>query len=96
MFFSSQIIEWLFLILIFVVIIFVSNILSKKRQGEVLAVIPQLKNQYRKEFVFFCDFVDYIDGDSENIQMHGESNNIISQSTKVLDYSGVEHTIGDI
>jgi hypothetical protein len=86
----------LLIIVIIISIIFITNRLAKKRQREVEALVPQLKNQYKKESVFFCDFVDYIDGDSENIQMHGESNNIISQSTRVLDFSGVEHTIGDI
>jgi hypothetical protein len=58
---------WLLGILLIIIVIFITNRLARKREREVEVLIPQLKNQYRKEFVFFCDFADYIDGNDESI-----------------------------
>jgi hypothetical protein len=87
---------WIYLVAGVMVLIVILNRIAKKREKEAKTLTLQLKNQHRKDFVFFCNFADYIDGDNEYIQMSGEANNTITLNTKVIDLNGKEHSLREI
>lgn len=96
MMYNSNTIAFVIVAGLVLVYIIYKSFAQKKQEAEAQAMVPQLLDQYKNEVVFFCDFADYIDGNEEYIQMQGSTNGPISLNTKVLDFNGAEHTIGEI